>query len=124
MRLAGGEDFTLGRVEFLQNGTWGTVCAENWDLKDANVVCRELGFGQAIKAFKSAVFGPGKGEMRMNNVHCTGSERSLSECRHSRTWSEDKCSHSKDAGVVCSPGKNISYKERGRRGPSNTPKQC
>lgn len=124
MRLADGEDSTMGRVELLQNGTWGTVCDENWDLKDANVVCRELGFGQAIKAFKSAVFGPGKGEIWMNDVHCTGSEKSLSECRHSRIWSKDKCNHSKDAGVVCTPGKSFLTKKGGKGDHLDTPKQC
>ena len=97
-----------GRVEVFYNGIWGTVCDDYWDLNDAKVVCRQLGFGRATRAYKSATFGPGNGKIWMDGVRCTGSERSLTECPHNG-WGIQNCGHSEDAGVQCSSNKDLIF---------------
>ena len=89
-----------GRVEVRNSNTWGTVCDNGWDLNDAAVVCRQLGFPGAISSMCCAVFGRGTGPIWFDNVQCTGSETSLSSCSHGG-WLRHDCSHIEDAGVNC-----------------------
>ena len=44
LRLAGGNEEGEGRVEICRYGAWGTVCGYSWEVNDAKVVCRQLGF--------------------------------------------------------------------------------
>jgi hypothetical protein len=44
VRLADGPSETEGRVEIYYGNQWGTVCDEDWDDVDAQVVCQILGF--------------------------------------------------------------------------------
>lgn len=108
--MNGGDPGTLayrGRVEVFHNGVWGTVCDDDWDFYDAFVVCRQLGFQGAVAAKTNAYYGMGKGKIWMDNVRCTATESSLTECIRN-SWGVHNCGHGEDAGVVCKTGnKNV-----------------
>ncbi|XP_061599591.1 HHIP-like protein 1 [Cololabis saira] len=90
-----------GRVEVHVNGEWGTVCDDLWTIKNAEVVCRQLGFPYALKAARNAEFGEGR-EMRilLDDVQCEGTESSLLDCMHPGVGTSN-CAHYEDAGVIC-----------------------
>lgn len=91
-----------GRLEVFIDGEWGTVCDDGWSLPAAAVVCRQLGFPHAVRAAKKAEFGEGSSlRILLDDVQCSGQERTLLECSHAGVGTHN-CKHEEDAGVVCS----------------------
>lgn len=100
IRLVGNTPLT-GRVEVFYGHQWGTVCDDAWDINDANVVCRQLGFPQATLAYSGATHGQGTGPIWMDELACSGSESYIDNCRH-LGWGYHDCTHGQDASVECS----------------------
>ena len=92
-----------GRVEIFYDGKWGTICDDGWDINDANVFCRQMGFTRALRAYSRATHGQGTGPIWMDDLACSGSESQIHECRH-RGWGKHDCTHSRDASVRCAYG--------------------
>ncbi|XP_023560196.1 neurotrypsin isoform X2 [Octodon degus] len=102
IRLADGSSAHEGRVELYHAGQWGTICDDQWDDADAEVICRQLGLSGIAKAWNQAYFGEGSGPILLDEVHCTGNELSIEQCPKS-SWGEHNCNHKEDAGVSCTP---------------------
>ncbi|XP_075962081.1 T-cell differentiation antigen CD6-like isoform X1 [Anarhichas minor] len=101
VRLAGGEDRCAGRVELWRDKRWGTVCDDQWDLRDADVVCGQLGCGYALSVTgQGGSFPPGRGPVHLDELNCTGREENLWACPAAQD--DPDCGHKEDAGVVCS----------------------
>ncbi|KAM8841372.1 T-cell differentiation antigen CD6-like isoform 2-T2 [Spinachia spinachia] len=101
VRLAAGADRCAGRVELWTEAGWGTVCDDHWDLRDADVVCGQLGCGYALSvAGQGGPFAPGRGPIHLDELNCTGGEENLWTCPAAQ--GENDCGHKEDAGVVCS----------------------
>lgn len=100
LRLVNGSHRCEGRVEMFYLSQWGTVCDDAWDLRDAKVVCRQLGCGHAVGAWGEARYGQGTGYIFLDNLKCKGHEPSLLRCSHIR-WDVHNCDHSEDAGAAC-----------------------
>uniref|UniRef100_A0A6I8R6E3 SRCR domain-containing protein n=1 Tax=Xenopus tropicalis TaxID=8364 RepID=A0A6I8R6E3_XENTR len=102
LRLVGGTNDCEGRVEVKHRGEWGTVCGNDWDMRDAAVVCRQLGCNTSL--IKATTFGGGSGKIWLSHLQCTGKETSLWECKHGM-WGLHYCNHGQDVGVICQGGK-------------------
>ncbi len=88
-----------GRVEVFHNGKWGTICDDHWDMHEAKVICRQLGYKYA-NALQGRKVRPGTGQIWLDDVTCTGSELNLTSCSHGG-WGNHNCGHYEDAGVEC-----------------------
>ena len=84
----------------MDNGDYGNICDDYWDVADANVVCSILEYGTAISAPTQGFFGHGVGSTILDDVQCDGGESTLFKCSHS--LNDHNCVQSEAAGVVCS----------------------
>uniref|UniRef100_H2YM17 SRCR domain-containing protein n=1 Tax=Ciona savignyi TaxID=51511 RepID=H2YM17_CIOSA len=108
IRLRAGAHTGDGRVQVALDSEWGSICAGNtWDLRGANVACRQLGYGTARHYFSGEQFGQGHGTIWLTNVECYGNETHIGQCGFERisrvhdysNYSTDGCSQRQLAAI-------------------------
>uniref|UniRef100_A0A8C8SSF1 Soluble scavenger receptor cysteine-rich domain-containing protein SSC5D n=1 Tax=Pelusios castaneus TaxID=367368 RepID=A0A8C8SSF1_9SAUR len=104
LRLVDGPTKCSGRLEVQHDGQWGTVCDDDWTANNYEVVCQELGCGPAEPLSPQLQdrprFGPGVGQIWLDNIRCRGNESTLQDCAHP-VWGYHDCTHYEDVSVVC-----------------------
>ncbi|XP_069120541.1 galectin-3-binding protein B-like [Argopecten irradians] len=97
LRLVDGPSELEGRLEVFHEGQWGTICDDGFNMDDARVACRQLGYsgGSYIRYYT-----PGKGNIWLSNLVCDGTESRLDDCRFDG-WGEHSCRHWQDVAVSC-----------------------
>ena len=75
---------------------------DGWDYKDAQVVCRMLGFSSnGATAKLDSTYGSVSTNFIMDDVNCIGTEETLEDCNYSPTHN---CGRHEGAGVICRTG--------------------
>ena len=94
------ENEMQGRIEIKYYGTWGTICADHFNIFSANVACRRLGYVAASRLLDT--LGISGGQIWMDDVLCIGNESSLEMCPHVGFGkTAGGCTHFNDIGVEC-----------------------
>jgi len=86
-----------GRVEIFVAGEWGTICDDHFSDREATVVCNMLGYRLGYEAATI----PGRGQIWLDDISCSGLESDIADCLHSH-WGQHDCTHEEDASVQCS----------------------
>ncbi|XP_068745094.1 scavenger receptor cysteine-rich type 1 protein M160-like [Montipora capricornis] len=109
IRLQGSMLPNTGRVEVFYAGVWGSISSDNWDMNDATVVCRQLGYRDGAEvALKNRVYGPFFGPVWLTNLRCTGNEKSVMDCAHDAIGNKsEEMPTTRFASVICKDGKML-----------------
>ena len=103
VRLSQGTSTEEGYVQICHDDTWKYVCDDSWDVKDANIACRQAGFSQgAYQALLGSAFSPKPMQpaFLLAGLRCVGNEMSLFDCLH-RGLILHGCDDDEVAGVRC-----------------------
>lgn len=102
VKLINGPSDYQGTVAVYYNKKWGTVCDDSWNYRDADVICRQLGFIKSKSIWYRARYGPGPGPIWVDQINCPSDADHILKCTPKLSdWGHHDCSKSEDAGVDC-----------------------
>ncbi|XP_043526927.1 protein bark beetle [Frieseomelitta varia] len=107
VRLLGGKTNLEGRLQVKIGEKWGTVCNYGWTIRDAALVCHQLGLTLDPDNWlmeRSQIPNAGINEdIILSNVRCTEDDNDISKCKAETEQNfENSCTHENDVGVRCS----------------------
>ncbi|XP_071961853.1 scavenger receptor cysteine-rich domain superfamily protein-like isoform X2 [Antedon mediterranea] len=107
VRLVDGKNLNEGRLEIHHFGKWGSICMDEdgWSVEDVTVACVQLGYPSGNSTIES-IPGPKDQPIYLNDVICSGNEKSLSDCQHG-DWGIHDCSHKQDVALACNRNKDF-----------------
>jgi hypothetical protein len=96
------ESDSAGRLEIFLNNSWGTVCENGFRMKEANVVCHQLGFIGSEKFGNAVALGYSYGVnaqiIALDKISCMEDDLHVLSCSYNTT---NNCNHFQDVAVVC-----------------------
>lgn len=106
VRLIGGRTPHEGRLQVKIGEEWGTICNYGWTMRDAALVCHQLGLvlnpsDWFLMGADIPVAGT-REKILLSNVQCTEEDLDITECRSERSNDMEKsCTHDHDVGLRC-----------------------
>ena len=100
VKLVGTDTDFRGTVAVYYNGQWGSICDDSWNYRDADVVCRMLGYERSYRIFYRAYYGQAPGPILIDQIRCPNNAKDLMDCTHNG-WGVHDCEKREDAGVDC-----------------------
>ncbi|XP_031569118.1 uncharacterized protein LOC116303677 [Actinia tenebrosa] len=123
-QLVGGRSPNEGRIELAfgqkhmgMRKPWTLFSDSNWTIEDAAVICRMLGYQDAMFSVGADMFAEGDGMFfLLQDLNCHGNESSLADCNYSGLREH---SLSSEVGVICGKRNDTSIPLRLAGGPSS-----
>ncbi|XP_071814236.1 uncharacterized protein [Apostichopus japonicus] len=102
VRLSGGEDEYSGYVEIWFNQEWCTVCDDAINIQKANIICKQLKFGDMVdfKPPENTTARNGTGPVMLSEINCKGNEQNILACNFRSIGTTKICEA--NAYVTCS----------------------
>lgn len=94
----------FGKVMIKYFDHWGYMCSEDYSDKEANVICRQLGYngGFAYHYTNPVTWNPITSDIRwLRNINCTGKENNIFNCDRFELGQIGDCSISTYAAAYC-----------------------
>lgn len=106
IRLLGGKTTNEGRLQIKIDNKWGTICNYGWDIKDAALVCHQLGMTLNPDDWnleRNEIPSAGITEsIILSNVQCDDYDVDITKCKSEKFMDfENSCTHDNDVGLRC-----------------------